>query len=77
MFKTVLSDQRLREAEFICNRDSTRIFIGADELRRVLPLGTLDDRGKWTFTINAMESKIEGQTVFMRMVKTSPVISQS
>jgi hypothetical protein len=67
MFKTVLDDPRLREAEFICNHDDSRIFILAEELRRLRPLRNLDDRGKWTFTINIRDSKIDGRPVAMRI----------
>jgi hypothetical protein len=69
MFETVLNDPRLRLADFICSHDQTRIFITGDELRRVLPQGNLDDYGKWTFTINPKDSKIDGRPVAMVVIK--------
>jgi len=38
MFKTVLADDRLKEAEFVC-KGGPSVVVPAEDLRRVLPLG--------------------------------------
>lgn len=67
MFKSVLADERLKEAEFIC-KDGTTIIISAEELRRVLPLG----RDHWVdaqiwgpFSIDPLKKTIDGCAVEM------------
>ena len=66
MFKTVLADGRLTEAEFIC-KDGPTIIVPAADLRRVLPLGH-DHYGSqiWgPFNIDPREKTINGHAVGM------------
>ena len=39
MFKSVLADDRLKEAEFVC-KNGPIVIVPAEDLRRVLPLGS-------------------------------------
>jgi hypothetical protein len=68
MFKTVLKDERLREAEFICE-DGPRIIIPAEDLRSVLPM--LKDHYNaqiWgPFNIDPNASTIDGHKVRMTL----------
>lgn len=69
MFKTVLSDQRLTEAEFICVA-GPRVMIHAEHLRRVLPQGP-DHYGEqiWgPFNIDLKSRTIAGHVVPMTIV---------
>jgi len=69
MFKTVLADGRLTEAEFIC-KDGPTIIVSAAELRRVLPLGH-DHYGSqiWgPFNIDPREKTINGCGVDMVII---------
>jgi hypothetical protein len=66
MFKSVLADARLKEAEFIC-KDGPRIIIPADDLRTVLPKGNDHFDGKiWgPFNIDSSNSSVDGHPVRM------------
>jgi len=68
MFKSVLSDHRLIEAEFKCASGPT-IIISAEELRRVLPLGSDHySRKIWgPFNINTGNSTIDGRAIRMHV----------
>ena len=68
MFKSVLGDHRLVEAEFKC-ASGPGIIISAEDLRRVLPLGHDHYRGKiWgPFNIDAEASTIDGRSVRMQV----------
>ena len=71
MFKSVLNNARLNEAEFICEGGPT-ICIPAEDLRRVLPLGR-DHYGEkiWgPFNINLATSMIDGHPVRMQIVNS-------
>ena len=66
MFKSVLADPRLKEAEFIC-RGGPRIVIPVEDLRAVLPL-LHDHYGSriWgPFNIEPITSTIDGHSVSM------------
>ena len=66
MFKSVLADERLKEAEFICAEGPT-IIVPADDLRTVLPLGH-DHYGSqiWgPFSIDPLGKTIDGRSVNM------------
>jgi hypothetical protein len=45
MFKSVLADVRLKEAEFVC-KGGPRIILSADDFRAVLPKGNDHYDGK-------------------------------
>ncbi len=66
MSKTVLDDERLREAVFNCE-GGPKITIAAEELRRVLPGGPEHYAGKilGPFTINPARATIDGRAVIM------------
>jgi hypothetical protein len=66
MFKSVLADVRLKEAEFIC-KGGPRIIIPVDDLRAVLPKGNDHYDGKiWgPFNIDTANSCIDGSPVKM------------
>lgn len=67
MFKTVLADERLKEAEFICKEGPT-IIVPAEDLRRVLPLGRdhyYDSQIWGPFSIDPKQKTIDGHPVSM------------
>jgi len=68
MFKTVLADERLKEAEFIC-KGGPRVIIPVEDLRRVLPLGRdhyFESQIWGPFNIDTKRRKIDGHPVAMR-----------
>jgi len=68
MFKTVLQDDRLREAAFICKGGQT-IVIPVEELRRVLPLGSdhyFQNQIWGPFNIDTRRKEIDSHPVMMR-----------
>jgi hypothetical protein len=70
MFKSVLADVRLKEAEFVC-KGGPRILVCADDLRAVLPKGNDHYNGKiWgPFNIDTAKSCIDGCPVKMTIGK--------
>lgn len=74
MFKTVLADERLKEAAFICKQGPT-IVVSATELKRVLPLGR-DHYYKaqiWgPFSIDSEAKTIDGHPVGMTIESKEP-----
>ena len=68
MFKSVLADPRLQEAEFIC-QDGPRIIICAENLRKVLPKGRDHYNGQiWgPFDIDPAVSTVDGCKVEMKI----------
>jgi len=67
MFKTVLADERLREAEFIC-KGGPSVVIPADDLRQVLPLGHdhyFESQIWGPFNIDTRAETIDGHPVRM------------
>jgi hypothetical protein len=67
MFKSVLADDRLKEAEFIC-RNGPIVIVPIKELRRVLPLGSDHYFGAqiWgPFNIDIRSKTIGGHPVAM------------
>ena len=70
MFKNVLCDERLKEAEFICV-DGPCIIISAEELRAVLPkLKDRYDNQIWgPFNIDPVSSTINGYKLKMTVQK--------
>ena len=68
MFKSVLADDRLKVAVFICKEGPT-IVVPAEDLRRVLPLGSDHYGGQiWgPFSIDPDTKSIEGRAVKMTL----------
>lgn len=68
MFKSVLADDRLKEAAFICKGGPT-IIVSADDLRRVLPLGSDHYGGQiWgPFNIDPNSKSIAARPVHMTL----------
>lgn len=68
MFKSVLADDRLQEAAFICKAGPT-IIVPADDLRRVLPRGAEHYGAQiWgPFSIDPEAKTIEGYSVAMTL----------
>ena len=66
MFKSVLADDRLKEAAFIC-KDGPTIIVPVEDLRRVLPRGHDHYGGEiWgPFSIDPRAKTIEGHPVAM------------
>jgi len=67
MFKTVLADERLKEAEFIC-KGGPSVVIPAEDLRRVLPLGKdhyCQSQIWGPFNIDTRSKTIDGHPVTM------------
>jgi hypothetical protein len=66
MFKSVLDDPRLEEAEFIC-RDGPRIVVPVEDLRAVLPLlhDHYDSKIWGPFDLDPAASTIDGNPVRM------------
>ena len=68
MFKTVLADERLKEAEFICD-EGPKVIISVEDLRRVLPLGRdhyFESQIWGPFNIDTNRMEIDGHPVTMR-----------
>ena len=69
MFKTVLADERLKEAEFIC-KNGPNVIIPVEELRRVLPLGKdhyFASQIWGPFNVDTKNKMIDGHPVTMRL----------
>ena len=67
MFKTVLADERLREAEFIC-KEGPSVVIPVEDLRRVPPLGKdhyFQSQIWGPFDIDTRAKTIDGHPVTM------------
>ena len=66
MFKSVLRDERLQEAEFVCE-DGPRVIISVEDLRAVLPKLSAHCGNKiWgPFNIDPAASTIDGHKVKM------------
>ena len=69
MFKTVLNDERLKEAEFVCKGGPT-VIIPVEDLRRVLPLGRdhyFESQIWGPFNIDTIRKEIDGHPVSMSL----------
>ena len=69
MFKTVLRDDRLQEAAFIC-KDGPTVFVPAEELRRVLPMchdHYFESQIWGPFNIDTKRKEIDGHPVSMHI----------
>jgi len=67
MFKTVLNDERLKEAAFICKEGPT-VIVPVEDLRRVLPLGKdhyFESQIWGPFNIDTKRKEIDGHPVSM------------
>ncbi|HVW21476.1 MAG TPA: hypothetical protein VHC86_09695 [Opitutaceae bacterium] len=69
MHKSVLSDQRLREAKFICKSGPT-VIVRAEDLKRILPNGPDRYCGKiWgPFNIDPKAGTVAGYLVPMNII---------
>ena len=67
MFKSVLADERLTEAVFVCKGGPT-VVIPVSDMRRVLPLGSdhyFESQIWGPFNIDTKRSQIDGHPVTM------------
>lgn len=69
MFKTVLADERLKEAAFVC-KGGPIVVVPVEELRRVLPKGKdhyFENQIWGPFNIDPRNKEIDGYKVEMTL----------